>query len=123
MRSQSAAFAFDGTPTRETSRAFLEQAFRAHTSTTNNLIVTVPAPVAPPDALLRAFPHKASILWDPPQSDACSGLGVAKTLAPNAPSIGDFFDRTDHVADAASPSPRVFGGSSFEQGAAREEPW
>lgn len=123
MRSQSAAFAFEGVPTRETSRAFLEQALRGRSSDTGNLIVTVPAPVAPPDALLRAFPQEASILWDPPQSTACSGLGVAKTLAPNAPSIGDFFDRADHVADPASPEPRVFGGASFAPGAATQMPW
>jgi len=123
MRSQSAAFAFEGVPTRETSRAFLEQALRERTSEASNLIVTVPAPVAPPDALLRAFPHEASILWDPPQSAACSGLGVAKTLVPSVPLISDFFDCTDHVADAASPAPRVFGGASFVGGAARQMPW
>jgi len=123
MRSQSAAFAFEGVPTRETSRAFLEQALEGRTSEARNLIVTVPAPVAPPDALLRVFPHEASILWDPPQSAACSGLGVAKTLAPSVPLIGDFFDATDHVADAASPAPRVFGGASFVPGAARQMPW
>ena len=123
MRSQSAAFAFDGVPTREASRAFLEHALRSRTSAANNLIVTVPAPVAAPDALLRAFPHEASVLWDPPQSDACAGLGVAKTLSPNAPAIGDFFDGADHVADAASPAPRVFGGASFTPGAAQKLPW
>jgi len=101
----------------------LKQALRGRTSAANTLIVTVPAPVAPPDALLRAFPHEASILWDPPQSAACSGLGVAKTLAPNAPSVGDFFDHIDHLADAASPAPRVFGGASFAPGAARQGPW
>jgi isochorismate synthase len=123
VRSQSAAFAFEGAPTREASRAFLEQGFRTRASTARHLIVTVPAPIAPPDALLRAFPHEASILWDPPQSDACSGLGVAKTLAPSAQAIGDFFDQTHHVAHAASPSPRVFGGASFAPGSARETPW
>ena len=40
MRSQSAAFAFEGMPTRETSRAFLEQALRGRSSDTGNLIVT-----------------------------------------------------------------------------------
>lgn len=123
MRSQSAAFAFEGAPTRETSRAFLKEAFEARSPTADNFIVTVPAPVAPPDALLRAFPHEASILWDPPQSDACSGLGVATTLAPQAPAIGEFFDRTAHAADAASPAPRVFGGASFAPGAAQQVPW
>ncbi len=123
MRSQSAALAFEGAPTREISRAFLEQAFRARSTTADHLIVSMPAPVAPPDALLRAFPHEASILWDPPETDACSGLGIAKTLAPTAPAIGDFFGRTEHVGDAASPSPRVFGGGSFAPGAARQMPW
>ena len=123
MRSQSAAFALEGAPRRETSRGFLEQALAARSSRDAHLVVTVPAPTAPPDALLRAFPHEASILWDPPQGAACSGLGVAMTLAPNAPSIGDFFDRTHHVARGASPSPRVFGGASFAPGAASESPW
>ena len=123
MRSQSAAFAFDGVPTRETSRAFLRQALRNRSAESANLIVTVPAPIAPPDALLRAFPREASVLWDPPASAACSGLGVATTLPPNSGSIVDFFEQTDHVADAASPSPRVFGGASFAPGAAQTMPW
>ena len=123
MRSQSAAFAFEGAPTRETSRAFLEQALRNRSAEADNLVVTVPAPVAPPDALLRAFPREASILWDPPHSAACSGLGSATTLPPNARSLRDFFDHTDLVADAASPTPRVFGGASFAPGAARTAPW
>jgi isochorismate synthase len=117
------AFAFEGAAARQSSRAFLEQALSADSAEGNPLIVTVPAPVAPPDALLRAFPHEASILWDPPQSTACSGLGVATTLPTNAPSIGDFFDRASHVAHEASPAPRVFGGASFAPGAARQMPW
>jgi salicylate biosynthesis isochorismate synthase len=123
MRSHGAAFAFEGDPARETSRAFLERAIRGRTSVARNLIVSVPAPVAPPDALLRAFPHEASILWDPPESDACSGLGVAKTMSPGEPSIRGFFEHTDHVADAASPAPRLFGGASFAPGAATQTPW
>ena len=123
MRSQSAAFAFEGVPTRETSRAFLEQALRDRIAEAGNLVVTVPAPVAPPDALLRAFPREASILWDPPKSAACSGLGVATTLPPSTHAISGFFDGTRHVADAASPAPRVFGGASFAPGAAQAMPW
>ena len=69
MRSQGAAFAFEGVPTREASKAFLERALRGRTSGAD-MIVTVPAPVAQPDALLRALPHEASILWDPPQTAA-----------------------------------------------------
>ncbi|MGB8223706.1 MAG: isochorismate synthase [Polyangiales bacterium] len=123
MRSHGVAFAFEGHPTRETSRAFLEQAIVGRSSGSRNLIVSVPAPVAPPDALLRAFPREASILWDPPQSDACSGLGVATSFSPDAHSIRSFFERTDHLADAASPAPRLFGGASFAPGAATQTPW
>ena len=48
MRSQGAAFAFEGVPARETSRAFLEQALRGRREETDHLIVTVPAPAARP---------------------------------------------------------------------------
>jgi menaquinone-specific isochorismate synthase len=44
-------------------------------------------------------------------------------LAPNALSIGDFFDGVDHIAHESSPAPRVFGGSSFAPGAGSESPW
>ena len=123
MRSQSAAFAFEGAPSRDASRRFLEQAVAGRGSRGSQLIVTVPAPVARPDALLRAFPREASILWDPPQSAGCSGLGVATTLAPDAQSIGEFFDRTEHLSHEASLAPRVFGGASFAPGAAQHTPW
>lgn len=123
MRSQGAAFAFEGVPARETSRAFLEQALESRSREAKHTIVTVPAPVAPPDALLRAFPHEASLLWDPPGSAACSGLGIASALAPSPSAIDGFFEDAHHVSDAASPAPRVFGGSSFAPGAAERAPW
>lgn len=123
MRSHGAAFAFEGIPSRETSRAFLDEALRTRSSEADPVIVTVPAPMAPPDALLRAFPNEASLLWDPPQSPACSGLGVAHMIRTDSEAIARFFDRTDHIADAASPAPRVFGGASFAPGAASSRPW
>lgn len=123
MRSQGAAFALEGPPSREASRTVLRRALVADGEARSPLVVTVPAPVAPPDALLRAFPSQATMLWDPPKRAACSGLGVAAALEPTASSIGDFFDRTRRVADAASPLPRVFGGGSFATGAAIDAPW
>lgn len=123
MRSQGAAFAFDGLPSRETSRAFLGRALEALTTGADPIVVTVPAPVAPPDALLRAFPSEASLLWAPPQSVSSSGLGAAKMLPTDEKAVVRFFDQTDHVADAASPSPRLFGGTSFAPGAALGHPW
>jgi isochorismate synthase len=98
-------------------------ALRRRRTGAGNLIVTVPAPVAPPDALLRAFPHEASMLWDPPQSTACSGLGIATTLPPDVHSTTDFFSDTEIVAYSAGPSPRIFGGASFAPGAAKRHPW
>jgi isochorismate synthase len=98
-------------------------ALRRRRTGAGNLIVTVPAPVAPPDALLRAFPHEASMLWDPPQSTACSGLGIATTLPPDVHSTTDFFSDTEIVAHSTGPSPRIFGGASFAPGAAKRHPW
>lgn len=123
MRSHGAAFAFDGLPSRETSRAFLGRALEARATGADPIIVTVPAPVAPPDALLRAFPSEASLLWAHPQSASSSGLGMAKMLPTDEEAVVRFFDQTDHVADAASPSPRLFGGTSFAPGAALDHPW
>ena len=123
MRSHGAAFAFDGEPSRDISRRFLERALRERSPDAASLIISVPAPVAPPDALLRAFPSEARILWDPPKTAACAGLGVAKSLPPRAPQVDDFFETAHQVADAASPAPRVFGGASFAPGSAAELPW
>ena len=122
MRSQSAAVARSGGASREVSRAFLERALRER-NTSRSIVVTVPAPVARPDALLRAFPNEASILWDPPRASACAGLGVAATVAPRVPQLDDFFESTEHVTDWDSPSPRVFGGGAFAPGAATQHPW
>ncbi len=123
MRSQSAAFELAGAPSREASRALLEQSLREHLGSAAHLIVTVPAPVAPADALLRAFPQEASMLWDPPRSAACSGLGVAKTMRTEGRSLERFFDEAVVVADSAGPAPRFFGGAAFSEGAASDEPW
>ena len=123
MRSHSAAFAFDGEPSRDASRRLLERALRERDPEAASLIVSVPAPVSPPDALLRAFPSEARILWDPPKTAACAGLGAAKLLPPRAPQVDDFFEAAHHVADQASPAPRVFGGGSFAPGSAADLPW
>jgi isochorismate synthase len=123
VRSQGAAYAFEGLPSRETSRAFLQRALQTRPAECDRLVVTVPAPVAPPDALLRAFPSEASLLWDPPRGAACAGLGVASMLPTDAAALARFFERTAHVADPASPTPRVFGGTSFAPGCAIEPPW
>ncbi len=123
MRSQGAAFALDGLPRREASRALFERALRTRSSDANGLIVTVPAPVAPPDALLRVLPNEASLLWDPPLSAACAGLGVAATLPMDAEAVTEFFAQIHHMTEASSPAPRVFGGASFAPGAASQHPW
>lgn len=122
MRSQSAAVVRAGGASREVSRSFFERSLRDRTAG-QSVVVTVPAPVARPDALLRAFPSEASILWDPPQTAACAGLGVAATLAPRAPQLDDFFESTEHITQWDCPSPRVFGGTAFAPSAATEHPW
>ncbi|MEM7135052.1 MAG: isochorismate synthase [Myxococcota bacterium] len=122
MRSQGAAFAFDGEPTREASRAFVARSL-SEAPADRNTIITVPAPVAPPDALLRAFPKEASILWHPPHGSASAGLGTAATLPPDSAEIAKFFDEARHVSALPAPVPRLFGGASFAPGAATQAPW
>jgi len=122
MRSQGAAVARTGGASRDVSHAYLERALRQRAEG-RNVVVTVPAPIARPDALLRAFPTEASILWDPPKTTACAGLGVAVTMAPSASQLDDFFEATEHVTEWECPSPRVFGGTAFASGAAAEHPW
>lgn len=124
MSSRSAAVVSSGLVEREAARAFIRKAFSARgASPHSTLLVTVPAPVASPDALLRAFPQEASVLWDPPHGSACSGLGVAHRLPTDVGSTGDFFDETEHVGYPHGPSPRVFGGSAFAPGTTHPEPW
>ena len=125
MSSQSAAVASTRLVEREAARAFVQKALEARGALQNGtLVVTVQAPVAPPDALLRAVPQEASVLWDPPRGPACSGLGVAHRLvAPNVDSTGDFFDELEHVSQPQGPSPRVFGGAAFAPGTTHPEPW
>ncbi len=122
MSSQGAAFAFDGAPSRDSARAFLEQALRDRVHG-RSAIVSVPVPVAHPDALLRVFPDRASLLWDPPTGAASAGLDVAATFAPQADSIAAFFDEVDSIHVEGAPVPRLFGGASFAAGAASEPPW
>lgn len=44
------------------------------------LVVHCPAPVMPPDWLLRALPHEDAFVWSPPEGVAFAGAGVARQI-------------------------------------------
>ena len=125
MRSNTAAVDVRAVATRDVSRAFLLRALEAAAPRRDrgDLIVTVPAPVARPDALLCGSPEEASMLWDPPENAACAGLGVARRLPPDVAQVEAFFAHAAVVAYPGAPPPRVFGGASFAPGHAQKEPW
>lgn len=125
MRSNNAAVDVRTVAARDVSRAFLRRALEAAALRRDrgDLIVTVPAPVARPDALLCGSPEEATMLWDPPETAACAGLGVARRLPLDVARVEAFFARSEVVAYTGAPPPRVFGGASFAPGHAQEEPW
>jgi isochorismate synthase len=97
------------------------------------VVVTIPAPVAPLEALLEAGPaHGDAVLWEPPDGPAFSGIGAAVEL------VGSGAQRFASIEQQAStlfpllaaralgddaPAPRLFGGFSFEAGWAASPPW
>ncbi|HVU05801.1 MAG TPA: isochorismate synthase [Polyangiaceae bacterium] len=96
------------------------------------LVVTVPAPVAPLEALLGLDGSEDAIVWEPREGTAFAALGAVATL------VGRGHGRVEEVrAEAAelfarlrrvdavdgAPGPRCFGGLAFEPGGAAETPW
>lgn len=96
-------------------------------------VVTLPAPLAGPEALLEANPDAPAWLWAPPRGPAFAGVGVAAEIT--ASGAGRFFglqrearrlwERVCEIRHpaAAAPPARLFGGLAFAAGAADEPPW
>jgi menaquinone-specific isochorismate synthase len=94
--------------------------------------VTVPAPLAPLEALLEAGPGEDALLWQPSEGPSFSAIGAVETLT------GAGATRTAQIRNGAEsiwprlstatlgdapPAPRFFGGFSFQPGWAAAEPW
>lgn len=95
--------------------------------------VSVPAPLAAPEALLRAAPGEDAFLWHTPEGATFSALAAAETLRAEGPDrIGRIrrqaealFASIETVALGEAPpaGPRCFGGFSFDPGSAAAAPW
>lgn len=95
-------------------------------------LVTVAAPVAPPERLLRLDPSEPGVFWDSASGPTAVGWGAAAVVRSEGP---DRFEgarheagslwarvRTSAVGDAQPLPPRLFGGFSF-LAAPQEAPW
>jgi menaquinone-specific isochorismate synthase len=111
---------------------FLRQSLqRAIDSAPGLVVITVPAPVAPLEALACASEY--AVLWDPPSGTRYAGIGKAVELAASGR------DRITALVRAAEPlwprlcciehpgvapaRPRLFGGFAFAPGAAQTQVW
>ena len=96
-------------------------------------VVTVPAPLAPLEALLRAAGDRSGFLWDPPAGPRMAGIGHAieirtegaariERLRSRAAAV---WSRIEHVRHPDVPvvAPRMFGGFAFIEGGAAAAPW
>lgn len=98
------------------------------------LVLTLPAPVVAPEALLHLDPREHAFLWAPREGAACVALGAAEELRATgalripdlrrtARQIGERLETVDHSGAAVTPAPRFYGGLAFRPGAADHAPW
>jgi len=130
---ESAALERPGT----TRRDFVARALAGHAGDERTLVVTVQAPRAHPEGLLRLPGRSLGFLWVPPSDlgkcHAFAGVGAVHRLDLDGPGrFADLRRRADElwrrVVTAAAPGcdaprPRLFGGFAFDVGAASSEPW
>ena len=112
---------------------FVEEAVRADRGQAASLFLTIPAPRAAPEALLRAAGTEMGLLWAPARGPTFAGSGCARSillegsgrpaaLRHRAEALFRGIRAIDHPLCEAPP-PRLFGGFAFQPGSAREEPW
>jgi menaquinone-specific isochorismate synthase len=100
------------------------------------VVLTVPAPSAPPESLLRLATGDLgmAVLWDPPGGPAYAGVGVVHRFDLRGPRRFEDLRRRSrmlwsNLVREASPrvvspdEPRLFGGFAFDVGAAAAAPW
>ncbi|ACY18193.1 isochorismate synthase [Haliangium ochraceum] len=113
---------------------FLLQALSAQRGQGSLTVVTVPAPVAPLERLLRCAEGQPAVLWDPPQGPGFCGFGQADELRAQGPEriaevqerAAALFARVHHLRHpevSGEVAPRLFGGFAFATGAADVAPW
>ncbi len=117
----------------ETAGRFVETAVRDHLPKAASLFITLPAPLAAPEAILHAAGTDMGFLWAPSSGPTFSGSGCAHAiqlqgtgrpaaLRQQAEVLFEGIRSVDYPPCQAPP-PRLFGGLAFQPGSSREEPW
>jgi isochorismate synthase len=117
-------------------RDFVLRALERHAGTEHTVRVTVSAPVAAPETLLRLEGEELGMgfLWAPPSSPSFAGVGAVYRIDLRGPdrysdlriAAEAFWPRLRHEVHRDSPpesGPRLFGGFAFAVGAAAHDPW
>lgn len=97
-------------------------------------VVTVPAPIAPLEALLGQARGQTALLWDPPHGPGYCGIGQTVEIRAEgqarialveerARRIWAELAHVRHPDVPADVEPRLFGGFAFTEGAASAPPW
>lgn len=95
--------------------------------------ISIPAPVAAPETLLRLVPREHGFLWHPPSAAGISGAELAaridlrgaarfEDLRRGAQALWRQLESVSYPG-CRPPSPRMFGGLAFAAGASAEVPW
>lgn len=114
------------------SQEFLRTAFESPRTPEALLVVTVPAPLVPLEALFELGTPGDVVLWAPPDGPSFAGVGRAVSITGSGPGRFEEVERraaeTWSLLDARTlgeepPGPRLFGGFSFESGWTEGTPW
>ncbi len=113
--------------------AWLQDQLARWAGSPRTLIVSIPAPVVEPEALLEASPRGLGVVWDPPDGQAFAGVGAAhriqlsgaRRFARLREQAASIFERLEARRHPECPevSPRLYGGLAFDVGAAVSRPW
>ncbi len=97
------------------------------------VVLSIPAPEAPPSFLLRACPSRDAFLWIPPEGPCVAGVGTAFSIAAEGElRFKDLRERSASLwktlaeiraPGCSAPPPVLFGGLAFEAGQEAETPW
>ena len=114
-------------------RKWAEQAMNAATHAGQAVVLTIPAPVVPEEALLLVKPDALGGLWSSAPASTFSTLGAAHELRAAGAERFEEIQRqaaalwrdwtTVSYGDAAPPTPRLIGGFAFREGGAQDAPW
>ncbi len=128
------AVGFEPPVTSARTRDFVARSLEQWAGDERILMLTVPAPAAPAEILLRRPAPAMGLLWDPPTERTFAGLGAVHRIDVSGSDrftdlrrrAGDLWPRlvTESAPGVIAPSrPRLFGGLAFDVGAASRELW